>query len=425
MKERAYELLRQWKGTSYRCGCGVMEELGAMAARYGSRALVVANRRHSQAAIDTALRSLERAGVTVIGGGCFPGARPNAPREDVYRLETYVLHHRPDCMVVIGSGSTIDACKAALVLAAYGRDYAPDLDTYFGTGLVSKAAEATGAAMLPLIAVETAASSGAHLTKYANVTDPVAGQKLLMVDPAITPPASLFDYAVTASMPRGTTVDGALDGIAHTFECFCGAKPETYGLLEQLAVTCLELTLTYLPKALEDPADLEAREALGLATDLGGYAIMVGGTSGAHLTSFSLVDVAAHGAACGLMNPYFAVFYGPAIQPQLLTVGRVLAKYGYLDGDVAQLQGRQRAEAVARGMMAFSRAVHAPVRLTDLPGFSEAHVARILAAAKEPSLAMKLQNMPVPMTADEVDRYMEPILRAAVAGTLDPIVERP
>ena len=37
------------------------------------------------------------------------------------------------------------------------------------------------------------------------------------------------------------------------------------------------------------PPGVRARTALGLATDLGGYAIMLGGTSGAHLTSFSLV----------------------------------------------------------------------------------------------------------------------------------------
>ena len=59
----------------------------------------------------------------------------------------------------------------------------------------------------PFMAVQTSASSDAHLTKYSNITDPVTGQKKLIVDDAIVPPASLFDYDVTASIPVPVTVN--------------------------------------------------------------------------------------------------------------------------------------------------------------------------------------------------------------------------
>ena len=45
-------------------------------------------------------------------------------------------------------------------------------------------------------------------------------------------------------------------------------------------------------------------------------------------------------------------------------------------------------------------------------------VARALAAAKDPQLKMKLQNMPIPLTADMVDEYMRPVLEAARDGNL-------
>ena len=44
---------------------------------------------------------------------------------------------------------------------------------------------------------------------------------------------------------------------------------------------------------------------------------MIGGTNGGHLTSFSLVDVTSHGRACALTNPYYTVFFAPAIEPAL------------------------------------------------------------------------------------------------------------
>lgn len=421
-KEQAYELLRSWKGENYIFGLNVMQELGALVRRFGTNALVVCSGRHSRELIQQGLDSMARSGVRMVTEGCVPGAKPNTPREDVYRLESYILRYQPDCVVAIGGGSTIDACKAAIVLAAYSAQITPDIEHYFGTGIVSGIEQRLGRKRIPLVAVETAASSGAHLTKYANVTDPAAGQKLLIVDPAITPDAALFDYGITVSVPMGTTLDGALDGIAHTFESFCGAKPENYALLEKLAVTCLDLTLENAPRLRHDPHDVHARESLGLATDLGGYAIMVGGTSGAHLTSFSLVDLAAHGAACGIMNPYYAVLYSPAIQPQMKVIRAVLEKHGFVAPNTARLTGRALTEAVAAGMIAFGKSIHAPTKLTDLEGFSEKHVQRILTAAKDPSLSMKLQNMPVPMTAEDVVPYMESVIRAAMDGDLSGIL---
>ena len=136
------------------------------------------------------------------------------------------------------------------------------------------------------------------------------------MDDAIIPDRAVFDYAVTESMPVELTIDGALDGIAHCLEVYLGIAEEKAEEARKIAEVTIELVLKYAPKVLENPKDLVAREALGLATDLGGYAIMVGGTNGAHLTSFSLVDITSHGRACGIMNPYYTVFF-----TQLLRTG--------------------------------------------------------------------------------------------------------
>lgn len=424
VKEKAYQLLKEWKGDNYIVGLGVLDQIGELVAKYGRRVLLVSMNTYLKSLTDAAMESIRSAGGTVILNQVVPGAKPNAPREDVYRLETYILHYQPDVVVALGGGSTIDACKAAIALAALGSYSGPEIDSYFGTGMISKAIEESGRKQIPLVAVETSASSGAHLTKYSNITDPVEGQKLLIVDPAIIPAASLFDYETTLTMPVSVSIDGALDAIAHTFEVFCGAKPETYDLAKDLAETAIELTISYAKRVIEDPEDKEAREALGLATDLGGYAIMIGGTSGAHLTSFSLVDLVSHGTACGIMNPYYAVFYSPAIQSQLQAIGELLKRHGFIERDVAVLDGRERAVAVSEGLIAFGKSIGAPTRLSDLEGFSEAHVERILSAAKDPQLSMKLQNMPISMTAADVDSYMAPIIRAAVSGDLSGIVNK-
>ena len=416
-KEKAYALLREWKGGSYIFGRGVAGELGGLVARYGKRVLLFSSPTYDRQA-RAAIASMEAAGCEVLGGTYVTGARPNAPYEDVYRMETHILHRHPDVVVQLGAGSSIDACKAAITLASLGDAVTPELPHYFGAGAITGELERTGRKLIPYVAVETCASSGAHLTKYSNTTDMANHQKKLIVDEAVVPLASLFDYDDTVSMPRHVTMDGALDGMAHTFEVFCGAKPAYYERAREIVETAWELILTHAKRALDTPGDREAREALGLATDLGGYAIMLGGTSGAHLTSFSLVDIVAHGTACGIMNPYYAVFYADAIQDQLLVIGNLLRRHGYIAADPAAVSGRERAVLVAEGMLAFDRAIGAPTTLGEVAGFSEAHVTRILTNAKDPTMATKLQNMPVPVTAADVDTYLEPVIRAAIHGDM-------
>jgi alcohol dehydrogenase len=415
---KARSLLHAWKGDSYVFGRGVLPRLGGLAGALGKTALVVCNTTYMKPVADAVAGILTDAGLSL--AAIVPDAGPNAPRADVYRIETYILHHRPDMIVAVGGGSTIDACKAANFLAALGASVTPELDHWFGTGIVSEALKATGKKLLPLIAVETAASSGAHLTKYSNITDPAAGQKKLVVDDAIVPRCALFDYDLSATMPIPVTIDGALDSIAHCFEVFsglsAGAPREKYDLAAALTETALGLTVKYAPAVIQNPRDMEAREAIGMSTDLGGYAIMVGGTHGPHMTSFSLVDLAGHGTACGIMNPYYLVFFAPVIEKQLRLAGAVFKKYSYIGEDLDKLSGRDLGIAVAKGMTAFGKAIKAPTTLGELPRWDDGYVEKILSAAKDPQLDMKLKNMPVPLSAARVDEYMGPIIRAAVNG---------
>ncbi len=76
-------------------------------------------------------------------------------------------------------------------------------------------------------------------------------------------------------------------------------------------------------------------------------------------------------------------------------------------------------------MIAFQKSLGAPTTLVELPGFSDAHIAHALSAAKDPQLASKLQNMPVPLTAGMIDDYMAPILQAAKTGRFELVKNLP
>lgn len=415
--EKASGLLKEFKGDSYVHGAGVLSQVGEIASTKGKKAAFIFDAfPGSDTFLSTIRDSLSKAGVQVAGD--IKGAGPNCPLEDLARISDSVKQLDPEVIVSFGGGSTIDAGKAAEVLRTLGGT----IEDYFGTGLVTEAVGKSGKTLSPHVAIQTAASSGAHLTKYSNITDVSTGQKKLIVDDAVVPSNPVFDHVVTYSSPASLTMDGALDGIAHCLEVLYSAVgQDAYETTKEIAETGIRLVVDYLPKAMADAGDEEARKALCLATDLGGYSIMVGGTNGGHLTSFSLVDVLSHGRACAMMNPYYTVFFAPAIEDSLRMVGGIYKNAGLTSADIDSLKGRDLGVAVAEAMFALAEKVGFPTRLGEVPGFTDDHITRALAAAKNPQLKMKLQNMPVPLTAEMIDEYMGPILQAARDGDLSVI----
>ncbi len=412
--EKARALLHEFKGDSYLFGPDVLPRVGEEAAAVGKKAALIRDTFDgSDDYVGIIRKSLAESGVELVTE--IRGARPNCPREDLFRITDHLRKSEADVVLSFGGGSTIDATKAAEVL----RTLNGEIDEYFGTGLVSKAMQDRGKSLTTHMAIQTVASSSAHLTKYSNITEASTGQKKLIVDDAIVPALGVFDYEVTYSTPPGLTADGALDGISHSLEVLYGAIDKSYyDKLEEVAGVCIRLAVGYLSRAIDNPKDKEAREALCLATDLGGYSIMIGGTNGGHLTSFSLVDILPHGRACAIMNPYYTVFFAPAIERPLRIVGKIYQEAGLTGADIEALKGRDLGVAVAEAMFELAQRIGCPTCLSEVEGFSQKHIDRALAAAKNPQLKMKLQNMPVPLKAEMIDDYMGPILEAARDGNL-------
>jgi alcohol dehydrogenase len=418
LKEKARRLIEEFKGGAYIFGLDCLDQVGTLVRTLGDKALLVTSLQdrdpqHFQVLSD----SLEKEGIQI--ANVTSSARPNSPWEDVFRIQEAIRSSNPDFILTASGGSGVDATKAAIVLASLGGK----LDDYFGTGKVSDKLKAAKKSLLPHVAVQTASGSAAHLTKYSNITNIQSQQKKLIIDEAVIPGRSLFDYTLTLSMSVSFTCDGAFDGLAHCLEVYYGARPDTCEKIEEIALTGIELVLAFLERAVRNPLDRTAREGLGLATDLGGYAIMMGGTNGAHLTSFSLVDVLPHGRACAILNPYYTVLFSPAIQRQLEKLSRIFHRYGLLDTPLqkADEKGPGLGKTVARGLIALSRRVGFPTTLSEIKGLTSNHIEKALEAAKDPQLASKLKNMPVPMTQEMVDLYMGPVLEAALTGNLEDI----
>ena len=418
-RQKAIQLLNDFKGEQYNFGFDIIDRLGAETAEIGKKVSIVVNITGK----NWILPFLKKIESSLFDYGIefavpyIPGAGKNTPIEDVILIAENLKKQDPDIVISTGGGSTVDAVKAAIALNCLGDKY-PAIENYFGNGQISSMLLSEKRKLTPHIAIMTAASSAAHLTKYSNVTDIRTNQKMLIIDEAIIPSKALFDYSLTIYQPHDLTIDGAMDGISHSLEVLMGIPESKFEIAAPVCLTGIELIVNNLKKVVNDPEDITAREAIALGTDLGGYAIMIGGTNGAHLNSFSFTDILSHGRACALMNPYYVVFFANTIGKRLKKVATIYKEAGYIKENITDLEGRNLGIALADGMINLAGDIGFPVRLKDVKGYSEAHKNRCLKAAKNPKLKSKLENMPVSMSASNIDQFMGSILDAAECGEI-------
>ena len=417
---KAEKLLKDYTKGKYVFGIGCLDSAGDFVLEFGRNILLIISQNEWAKDLRERIENiLNDRKINIIARSGTSGE--NSPREDVFALADLIRDSEPECILCVGGGSAIDTAKAANILASLEKDNS-EIEKYFGAGNVGRELEEKKVKNLyPLIAVEVASGSGSHISRYSNVTDMSTNQKKLIIDDAIIPARAVFDYSVTKSMPEDLTKDGAFDGFSHCLEAYYGydEKGRDFRLAEEVCLTGISLIVENLPYLINNPDDIELRKKIGIATDLGGYAIMLQGTNGAHLNSYSFVDILSHGRACAIMNPYYTVFFSPSIENKLKKLAPIYQEYSAKD--LGSLRGKELGIEIARAMTEFSKKIGFPVVLSEVKGFKRNHIDKAVEAAKNPQLESKLKNMPVPLTSEEAGLYIEPVLEAARTGMFEKI----
>ena len=163
-----------------------------------------------------------------------------------------------DCIVTIGGGSSMDTAKAIAVEATHpGTAWDYNCHTAGPT-------EQT----LPILAISTTAGTGSQTTPCAVITKTSAKDKSAIWNKNIFPRAAIVDPEVPLSLPASVTAQTGFDAFCHNFEAYLSVN--TNPLVECMALDAIRIIATYLPRALADGSDLEARSQMAWADTLGG-----------------------------------------------------------------------------------------------------------------------------------------------------------
>lgn len=272
-------------------GPGTLSRLGELAAGAGiRRALLVADGGLVNAGhVARAEKLLEASGIAVVPFHDF-GENPDS--EMVERGRQVAAEARPDGIVAVGGGSSLDCAKGINFVFTNG-----------GTVTDYRGYRETARPMLPMVGVPTTAGTGSDSQSYAVLSDAVTHAKIACGAPGAAFKAVVLDPELTSSAPRDVTAAAGMDALAHAVETWVTTKRTP--LSDMFSREAWRLLSANYVRVLTAPDDMEARGAMLLGAHLAGAAIEQSMLGATHACANPLTQYygTVHGVAIALLLP--------------------------------------------------------------------------------------------------------------------------
>ncbi len=297
-------------------GVGASELIGEKAKELKMTKAIVVYDKGIKAAgvVDPLLAKLKEAGIEYCE---FDGVQADPPDFVCDEAGALANNEKVNGIIAIGGGSSMDTAKAVRYLL----HNPPPINQWFGIMIPGMpGTEKFTMPTTPIIAIPTTAGTGSEATLGAVISDTKVNQKFGLFGPACYVSLALNDPKLYCGMPPAGTAACAFDAYTHSFDCICRNDPmakEKYATM--YAVESIKNIHKWLPVALEDGNNIEAREGLAFASSLGGYAI---NTVMCHLThavghTVGSVYHKPHGLCCALCLPQLAKLYAKHMPDRL------------------------------------------------------------------------------------------------------------
>lgn len=302
--------------TAIRFGQGRIGELAASCRELGlARPLLVTDRfLATQPMVTAAIAACEVAGLAV---ALFSEVSGDPTGEQVAAGAAAVRTHRADGVIAFGGGSALDAGKAVAFVAGQTRplwDFEDIGDNW---------RRADEAAILPVIAVPTTSGTGSEVGRASVIKDEAGQVKRIIFHPRILPRIVIADPELTVGMPAGLTAAVGMDALSHNLEAYF--SPGFHPFARGVAVEGARLVKDWLPTAVREPGNLEARANMLAAAHAGATAFQRGlGAMHALAHPLGALYGVHHGLLNAILMPYVVAANMPAIAPDAAMLARYL-----------------------------------------------------------------------------------------------------
>lgn len=270
-----------------------------------------------------------------------------------------------DFMIAIGGGSPTDTAKAIGIITN---------NPEFADVVSLEGVASTKNKSIPVIALPTTAGTAAEVTINYVITDEENIKKMVCVDPNDIPVVAIIDAELMSSMPKSLTAATGMDALTHAIEGYI--TKAAWEMTDMFELKAIEMIAKYLPAAVANGNDLEARNGMAVAQYIAGMGFSNVGLGAVHgmahpLGAFYNIP---HGVANALLLPYVMEFNLPAAKDKYRTIAEMMGCSTQGLSDEAAVQ------AAVQAVKELSLKINIPQKLHEL-GVKEEDMEKLAQAA--------------------------------------------
>ncbi len=319
-----------------RFGAGSLETLGEEVRRLeGSRVLVVTDPGIVKAGVFEAVKTvLDKAGLAVTA---FTEVESDPSLETAQACIQAATFARPDVVVGVGGGSSLDLAKVAAVMIT---NEGP-IEAYFGMELVPRPG-------VPLVLIPTTAGTGSEMTSISVLSDTQNQVKKGIVSRYLFARAAILDPLLTLELPQRVTATTGMDALVHAIESFVGVRATVF--TDTLNLRAIRLVAGNLRQAFCNGRNVAARENMLYASCLAGMAFSNTQNGLDHALALAIGGRyhLPHGLLTAFLLPGVMEFNAIAVPHKFAQIAEA---FGEPVAGLSELEAARRAVAAVRALL--------------------------------------------------------------------------
>lgn len=247
------------------------------------------------------IEQLEKAGIEYT---IFDKIMENPYKSVIMEGAAFAKENACDFILALGGGAVLDASVAIAAMATNPGDL---WDYVFG---------GTGKAMplknpgLPIVTIATTSGTGSEINCWGVISNPDTNEKIGFGAPELTPVLAIVDPELMRTVPAKYTAYQGFDALFHNTEVMISNGVNI--LSEAIALSAIENITKYLPRAVKDGNDMEARERVAYGSTMAGITMQLTSTTAEHSMEHSMSAYhhnLPHGAGLIMISKAFYEFF--------------------------------------------------------------------------------------------------------------------
>ncbi len=284
-------------------GSGKLNELGDQKLPGKKAMVLISNGRSTKANgyLDRTEEQLHKAGVET---HVWAGIMENPLKEAVMEGAAFARENHCDFIVALGGGAVLDSAVAISAMATNDGDLWDYVSGGTGKGQPLKNAG------LPIVTITTTSGTGSEVNCWGVISNLETKEKIGFGDPALVPVLAIVDPELMRTVPPKYTAYQGFDALFHNTEVMMSNGVNI--LSEAIALSAIENIAKYLPRAVKDGNDLEAREHVAYGSTVAGITMQLTSTTAQHSMEHAMSAYhhdLPHGAGLIMISKAFAEFF--------------------------------------------------------------------------------------------------------------------